>query len=424
MSHPMMNRRQLLGASIATAAGLSLPARRAWADPVSATDRRFLFVFNSGGWDPTRVFATAFDNPNVDMEPGAARGTAGGIDFVDHADRPSVRAFFEANHGDLLVVNGVQVRSIAHEICTMIALTGNTSGLAPDWATIIAAGGGASYTLPHLVLGGPSFTGALGTTTARTGSAGQLEGLLSGDILDQTDRSVGKLPRPYTDRIDRYLQRRAGAEAASARGAVRRGLTAAYDDALEKALGLKDYRYVMDFSGGVGLGDQAAVAVDALSLGLSRCVSIGYAGAAGWDSHAQNDDTQSANFEGLFSGLGQLVELLRGTPGSVGPTLADETVVVVLSEMGRTPQLNATLGKDHWPYTSVMLMGAGLTTDRVVGGFDAGYAGLTIDPGSAEVATDGRVLSVESVGAALLELAGEDPGEWLAGETPLDGILG
>ena len=207
---------------------------------------------------------------------------------------------------------------------------------------------------------------------------------------------------------------------------MKRALTGAYDDALAKALGLKDYRWVMDFSGGAGLADQAQVAADALTLGLSRCVSIGYPGAGaglGWDSHAQNDDTQSALFEGLFNGLGQLVEVLRTTPGDTTATLAEETVVVVLSEMGRTPMLNATAGKDHWPYTSMMILGDGITGDRVVGGFDDGYAGLSVDPGSAELSSSGPVLSVESIGAALLQLGGEDPGQWLNGFTPLGGVL-
>ena len=421
----MINRRHFLGATAAGTAGLALPFRTAHAT-VNAADRKFIFVFNSGGWDPTRVFATEFDNSNVDMEADAQRGSAGGIEFVDHPSRPSVRAFMEQNHDRMLVINGLQVRSIAHEICTMIALTGNTSGLAPDWATILAAGGDTALTLPHLVLGGPSFTGPLGTTSARTGAAGQLEGLLSGDLIEASDQAVGRLPQPYTDRIDRFLQRRSGAELGSARGSVKRALTGAYDDALAKALGLKDYRWVMDFSGGAGLADQAQVAADALTLGLSRCVSIGYPGAGaglGWDSHAQNDDTQSALFEGLFNGLGQLVEVLRTTPGDTTATLAEETVVVVLSEMGRTPMLNATAGKDHWPYTSMMILGDGITGDRVVGGFDDGYAGLSVDPGSAELSSSGPVLSVESIGAALLQLGGEDPGQWLNGFTPLGGVL-
>ena len=213
------------------------------------------------------------------------------------------------------------------------------------------------------------------------------------------------LPRQAEDIVDRHLL---GGE--RGRGATARWTPSlAFADALDGALGLKDYRYVMDFTGGQGLAAQAEVAVDALAFGLSRCVSLGYSGdGLGWDSHADNDATQSALFEGLFSGLGRLFTLLQTTPGESALTLADETVVVVLSEMGRTPRLNATLGKDHWPYTSVLLSGPGLTTGRVIGGFDERYSGLPVDPGTAETVADGpsqrRVL-----GAGLLELAGVDP---------------
>ena len=86
-----------------------------------------------------------------------------------------------------------------------------------------------------------------------------------------------------------------------------------------------------------------------------------------------------ATWENLFSGLNELMALLHTTPGTSAPTLAEETTVVVMSEMGRTPALNANLGKDHWPFTSVMVIGDGFTGDRVVGGFDAGWMGQSLD---------------------------------------------
>ena len=419
-----LNRRHLLQGS-AAAAALGLP-RLARAD-VSAGDLKFLFVFNNGGWDPTRVFAAEFRNPNVDMELDAEEATAGGITYVAHPSRPAVSSFINTWHQDMLVVNGLQVRSIAHEICTMIALTGDTSGFKPDFATIVADQTSDAYTLPHLVLDGPSFPGELGTSVARTGSQGQLEALLSGDILGWTDLPQPELPRPYEGTIDDYLARRVRARATQGRSQADQSLAAAYADAFGKARGLKDYRHIMDFTTTGTLASQAQVAVDALSTGLSRCVSMGYPGFAGgglgWDSHADNDDTQSTLFEGLFTGLGQVMQLLHSTPGTVGTTLADETIVVVQSEMGRTPQLNATNGKDHWPYTSLMMLGPGLTTDRVVGAYNDGYVGELVDLGSAEVTASGRTLSVEAIGAALLTMAGIDPAEHIAGADPLLGML-
>src|SRR5688572_8028088 len=131
-----MNRRCFLAGTGSGLAALGLPAAALGA---VANGRKLIVVFAPGGWDITRVFADSFGNANVDMETFAAPATAGGIAWVSHPERPSVDVFFQNFHGEAVVVNGIMVRSIAHEICTMISLTGTTSGLAPDWPAVIAA---------------------------------------------------------------------------------------------------------------------------------------------------------------------------------------------------------------------------------------------------------------------------------------------
>src|SRR5687767_9205448 len=107
-----MNRRNFLFGSGAMAAALGFPGS---VRAAGAGDLKFVFVFAPGGWDPTRVLVDAFDNPNVAMEVDADRGVAGGISFVDHPARPSVRSFFDNHHARTLVLNGMLVRSVAHE---------------------------------------------------------------------------------------------------------------------------------------------------------------------------------------------------------------------------------------------------------------------------------------------------------------------
>jgi uncharacterized protein (DUF1501 family) len=420
----MTTRRQFLTGTAAAIAAMGIPLSRARADTAPG-DRKFVFVFNPGGWDPTRTLQPLFDNPNVAMEPGSERGTAGGIAFVDHPDRPSVRTFFDANHARTCVLNGLMVRSIAHDICTMIAMTGSSDGVSPDWPAVLAASERERYTLPNLVVDGPSFPGELGVAVARTGTNGQLAGLLSGRALQQSDRPVSGLSRPAESVVDRYLARRSAARADAATGPVDAALSADLRDSIAKATALKDLQYAMDFGAGAALADQLQVAVDALSLGVSRCVTIAHrgGGATGWDTHNNNDTGQSPLWEQLFQGLGELMALLDATPGTGGGSLADETLVIVLSELGRTPMLNPFAGKDHWPYTSAMLVGAGVTGDRVVGGFDDRYYGQTVDPASADVADAGEVLSAEALGATLLAMADIDPDPYVSGVEPLTGIV-
>jgi uncharacterized protein (DUF1501 family) len=52
--------------------------------------------------------------------------------------------------------------------------------------------------------------------------------------------------------------------------------------------------------------------------------------------------------------------------------LLDETLVVVMSEMGRTPLVNPAGGRDHWTFCySVLFAGAGIRGGTVCGASDA-----------------------------------------------------
>ena len=413
-----MNRRNFIQATFASIIG-GFPQQSLAS---STPEKKFIFIFNAGGWDPTRVFAPEFNNQSVDMEGTAEPVQLGNLNYVAHPDRPSVDSFFNTSYDELLIINGLQVRSISHDICTMLSMTGNTSGRSPGWAAILAEESNQSYALPHLVIGGPSFPGLFGAKVARSGLNGQLDALLSGEILnfvEPDDQNLKRLTQSQRHILDDYILRRSLAEQSTAHSGRKKKLHDALVLSQEAAINLQEYRYLMNFSGST-LDAKIDIAIDALRLGVSRCVTID--GPTGWDSHAGNDQTQSQLFEQLFSSLGYLRNRLSNTTGLTGSALSEETIVVVLSEMGRTPLLNATAGKDHWPYTSMLLWGSEISGNRVIGQFDEGYAGLPVDLSSGEVSQNGSLLSVESIGAALLAVGGTDPGKYILDSIPLMGI--
>lgn len=401
-----------------------LASRTGLATMSAQSERNLIFVFAQGGWDPTRVFAPEFNNAAVSMEFDAELNQMGDVTWVSHVDRPSVDAFFESHYADTLLINGVQVRSIAHEICTSLLFTGGVSGDAADWATRIASETQRSLAIPHLVLGGPSFAGDLGAMVVRTGASNQLEDVLNRSILERSNEVVPTLSTPSQDVLDRYIQQRVHAKANQAHYGADMQLSSAYQTAMDNAMELKSRRHTMTFTSG-SLSNQLSCAVDAIAKGVSRCTSVVYTGdnGLGWDSHADNDATQSSLFEGLFAGLNQLMHQLHVRVDEQGQRLLDNTTVVVCSEMGRTAGLNATNGKDHWPFTSLMVLGAGITGNRVLGGLDQNYQGQKIDLQTGERTDSGQVLSIESVGAGLLALAGLDPAEHILDASPLLGML-
>lgn len=82
-----------------------------------------------------------------------------------------------------------------------------------------------------------------------------------------------------------------------------------------------------------------------------------------WDTHADNFNRLKTD---LLPQLDQATAALLQDLEQRG--LLDETLVVVQSEFGRSPQINNEAGRDHWTEAySVMLAGAGVARGRVLG---------------------------------------------------------
>lgn len=406
----------LLGAGLVTAMPGVLG--RALAAGGAGPKKRFLFVINQGGWDPLNALTPLFGEPNIAMPVATTAATIDGLPFVDSALRPSVRAYFEAYARRTTIVHGVAVRSVSHEICQVTMMTGAATGGGADFATRLAQTG-SDVALPHLVLSGPSYPGTLAPLVARAGATGQLQGLVDASILDVSDSPLEGFMNPTRDVIDDFVRRRTAAWA-DAGPTSRRAL----GDVHERARSLEALRGDVSFAIDGGFESQIEVAVQVLARGVAQCVTI--SPPLSWDTHTDSDNQQSQLWEAFFIGLGRLLARLDATPGSdraASTKLSDEVVVVVLSEMARTPQLNADAGRDHWPWTSVMLIGPGLTGGRAVGAYDRSYTGLGIDPATGEVDPQRASPSPAQLGATLLALADVDPSALGPGVVPLTGLL-
>jgi hypothetical protein len=94
-----------------------------------------------------------------------------------------------------------------------------------------------------------------------------------------------------------------------------------------------------------------------------RFVSLTY---GGWDLHGGIKAGTASQLPAFDQALAQLITDLeqRG--------LLASTLIMVSSEFGRTPKINATAGRDHWPKVfSVLLAGGGIKKGLVYGSSDA-----------------------------------------------------
>jgi uncharacterized protein (DUF1501 family) len=84
-------------------------------------------------------------------------------------------------------------------------------------------------------------------------------------------------------------------------------------------------------------------------------------------------------------------------------------VLVVGSDFGRTPGYNDGRGKDHWNITSMMMLGANIPGDRVIGKTTERHSLINIDPATLQPTENGGVrLTTGHIHKALRKLAGID----------------
>ena len=138
-----------------------------------------------------------------------------------------------------------------------------------------------------------------------------------------------------------------------------------------------------------------------------RFVTVTYGALYTHSYHYRGIQTQLPDLDKAFAGLIQDLDQ-RG--------LLDSTLVLITSEFGRTPKVNAGGGRDHWPRVfSVVMAGGGVKRGHVYGASDA-LAG--------EVDRD--ALSVEDYATTLYHLLGIDAHKDLMspGDRPQQIVLG
>jgi hypothetical protein len=390
--------------------------------PVPA-ERKFLFIYAYGGWDYSFVFAPLFDNSWVDTDPGSTVAEAHGLSYVDAASRPAVREFFEGYGDRACILNGMEVRSITHSVCRRLVFTGTTQSQADDFGSILAGHSSQDLVLPHMVLSGPSYGHEFASQVVRMGPDGQLPSLLDGSCYQGTEPSFAVPDAQLQAVAEAYLRDRAESVVAEDRPGWGGRVGQLHSRSLAQLDQLDQLGVELDFEG----EDTAGKIQDALklfSLGLSRCVTLQHDGLynIGWDSHATNS-LQAEHFELLFQVLNQVMESLDSETGLSGAPLADEVTVVVVSEMGRDPRLNAQAGKHHWTHTSAMVLGAGIQGGQVLGGFDENVASSPVDMGTGEVFSGGTYLLPSHLGATLLALGDVDSVPYLGDAQPIEAML-
>jgi hypothetical protein len=433
LDNPLSRRSLLQGIASAAALG-SLGTAAAVSEQAKAAsgDRKFLFFFAGGGWDATPLDPKYGEDgisavSGTDMDPDTVLGKAGNLTWASGMDRRNMDRWFHRWGAGACIVRGVNIHSAGHEAGMKWMMTGSSSSSIPDWPTILASNGAVEYPMPHLVFSGPAYPGNLGAAVVR-GGGGTLLDLIDGSINGYADAPSPVPAAPMQDQMDRYVFDQT-AKFASVRdgacvecqGTIGRLRVDDLENNIEKAMELKGRR----FEAGLGhtgnsMLDQSMMALEVMRLGLSRCAMIGIPG--GWDTHGGNQAV-GPQLDSFFLDMDAIMEHLVSTPGNSAPWLIDEVTIVCMSELGRTPKFNGSMGRDHWPWTSMLIAGSGIKGNNVVGWTDEGLIAGPTDLATGQPSNDGVGLGSEHVGTAILKLGKVDPERYLPGVPPALAIL-
>jgi Protein of unknown function (DUF1501) len=385
------------------------PVRPAAAQASGYEGPLFVSIAAEGGWD-----VTSFCDPKMNVggesvinhwAEGASIQTIGGSPIL-YAPFAHNSDFFPRFYRDMLVVNGVDAQTNAHDAGVRHNWSGRLAPGYPSLAAIAAAAYGPGLPLSFVSYGTYRETAGLIPYT-RIESPYALRNLCRPNVVPWGGTV-------YTDDdeldvIHRYRDERLAAMRGESDQLPRRAFSMArLAEARANAGGLSalaaklpdDFPDPIDKDGNWNyLLQQVDLALLCYDAGLTvSCDLISW----GFDTHANHDADQAASLMSLTNGI----EYLWDRAEQMG--IADRLVVCITSDFGRTPEYNDDYGKDHWPIGSAIFMQRGAAwANRVVGTTDAGHNAIAVDAGTlAPKADAGVVIRPEHVQAAYRQLAG------------------
>jgi len=345
------------------------------------------------------------------MEPDAWPNQYGQIPVVEHESRFSFSQFMEAHGHRLSVINGMEVRSITHQRCTQLILTGKGGNKnIDDWPSILAANTKKSYPIPYLVFRGPSYSSNLAQNVIRVGDNGQLSNLLNPDQIT----GFPAISSNVEEMEEELLVKRIGRQLRNDKFGNEAKLLQGYQDIMNQYKLVQNEVPRMDLQGVIegcvrDIRNDASNAFTLFENDHARAAMISYKGVCNlsWDTHADHF-TQQENYQDFFWYLGDIMNDLLSRTSMRNVPLIDEVVVVVFSEMGRAPIFNPYGGRDHWTFTSAFLFGGGIRGNQSIGGLGDDAIGQKVDLNSGESSNSGALLLPQHFGATLLALGDVD----------------
>jgi uncharacterized protein (DUF1501 family) len=431
-------------------AALTLPAMQVLAATDNYNGPLWLFVNATGGWDPTSLwdpkgYTDPADPLRLNNYAKTAIGQVAGStlryapppdSFAGDTTLYTAKAFYDKYHEKMLVINGVDTRTNSHDDGQRYNWSGELgrNGF-PTIGALIAGAQAPVRPMSYITNGGYSLTGGL-TVASRLDSSG-LASMYEIAFPNRSQNASSAASRLYFPE--------GGADTRALIKATSDARTQAMLDA-QHLLRVKDAIAKLQASrsgpnrfsaladnlstfapmaqasfnnrgSAFNLYQQGHIALAAYESGVAAAVQLSI---GGFDTHSNHDATHYPRLMDMLQGIDAVLTEAQNRG------LADRIVLMMGSDFGRTNKYNANAGKDHWPITSMMVMGNStqkIRGNRAVGATTDDHKALWLDPATltpVAANTTGAVrLTPGVVHQSLRRLAGVDSSTEASVQYPL-----
>ena len=392
----------LTGLGFACPGGLSSVLRAAPSE-TPAYEGPFYVVFNaSGGWDTTYLMdPKGIGEINRLYKEGEIL-TEGQHKFAPTEKHKqggmSNETFFKEFGKEILTLNGLDYSVNNHAPGARYMATGKLDSLSyPTFAALVAACKGPTCPLSFLTFGNYSNTGNI-VAMSRVPYVPSLQKIAIADGVS------GQLTSPYhddfaLDRIEKSLTEQNALRASQPRlPRQERAENMLYAAQVNSKAMQRITPFIPTTIPPQRMAAQTEIALASFKAGV--CVSANFS-IGQFDSHANNDTDQMKLIPEFLEGIAYFLHRAEELK------IREKMVIIIQSEMGRTPTYNTGNGKDHWSIGSIMFLGQGIKGNRVIGATDDKQFHVPLNPQT--LATDaekGVRVRPEHIHEALRQFAG------------------
>jgi hypothetical protein len=386
------------------------------------TPQKILHLRCVGGWDQSLIFDPKPNSALVAQQTGnSVQQISSTLSYGAHAARPEVDTFFSNQSTYSQIVNGIHCKAIEHDAALTSAYSDQLniklkrgSDRHFNLFSAYAAVNGPASLIPHMILGASHQKDALDSYTAIL-TDGFLNNINTGGMVNLISSSRHDLIRNFiANKLANYsitLGNHGIDAEKNNTAALSFARTSPTINALKTA--------IASSSASSGTTDRRIdLAKYFLENSLAQVATVDVGTRFDWDTHRQNDDQQNTAFNSLFASLNRLMSSLDSS------SLKEDLVIIVSSELGRTPYKNSNNGKDHWPYSSALIWSPELGTSKTIGSTDDELRGNAIDLLTNQSDTDGSYIEFQNILAAIALKANVYIDEYSAtAPTPLEALL-